>query len=118
MSNNVNHPTHYTGRDIGYECIDIVQYQTFCVGNAIKYLWRYQSKGNPLEDLRKARWYAHRASMMHERVNTLIGWCDTILHLLEVSTTGSEKAAWNGIAEEDWPNVIEALDRMIKEESR
>jgi hypothetical protein len=28
----------------------------FSLGNAVKYLWRYQLK-NGLEDLRKARWY-------------------------------------------------------------
>lgn len=114
MSNNVEHPTHYTSRDIGFECIDIVQYQPFCTGNTIKYLWRYQSKGNPLEDLRKARWYAHRASMMQEKADTLIGWCDTILRRLEASTTGFEKVAWNGIRQGDWHIVFEALDSMIK----
>lgn len=54
MKDSVNHPDHYTGRSIGYECIDLTQCQTFCTGNAIKYLWRYQDKGKPLEDLEKA----------------------------------------------------------------
>lgn len=114
MSNNVDHPAHYTGRDTGYECIDITQYQTFCVGNVIKYLWRYPLKGAPLEDLKKARWYAHRASMMQEKADTCIGWCDTILKRLEVSASGSEKIVWCGIRQGDWHIVIEALDRMIE----
>ena len=32
----------------------------FCVGNAVKYLWRAGLKGDALEDLRKARWYVDR----------------------------------------------------------
>lgn len=117
MADNINHPAHYTGRGVGFECIDIVQYQSFCTGNAIKYLWRYPSKGKPLEDLKKARWYAHRASMMQEKADTRIGWCDTILRRLEASSTDPEKAAWNGIAQGDWHKAIEALDRMIRKET-
>ena len=26
-------------------------------GNVQKYLWRYEKKVNPVEDLKKARWY-------------------------------------------------------------
>ena len=112
MSTNINHPPHYTSRDIGFECIDIVQYQPFCTGNAIKYLWRYSYKGKPLEDLKKARWYAHRASMMQEKA------CDIILRRIEASVTGPEEAAWNGITQGDWPKAIEALNQMIKEQNR
>lgn len=115
MTDNVNHPKHYAGRNIGYECIDIVQYQTFCTGNVIKYLWRYQSKGTPLEDLRKARWYAHRASMMQEQVDTMIGYCEAILRHLIASTTGYEQSAWMGMLLHDWHKTLEALDGMIKE---
>lgn len=116
MTDSINHPAHYTGRNIGFECIDIVQYQSFCTGNAIKYLWRHHYKGKPLEDLKKARWYAHRASMMQEKVDTNIGWCDTILRRLETSVTGPEKTAWNGFIQGDWHKVIEAMDQMIRKE--
>nr|UVY58140.1 MAG: protein of unknown function DUF3310 [Bacteriophage sp.] len=115
MSDNVNHPAHYASRDIGYECIDIVQYQTFLVGNAIKYLWRYKDKGNPVEDLEKARWYARRASMMQEHVDTAIGYCESILRRLIASTTGHERSAWTGIFLYDWHKTLEAIDKMIKE---
>jgi hypothetical protein len=62
MSDNINHPPHYNnspaqcecGRRI--ECIDITRHMSFGIGNAIKYLWRYQLK-NGIEDLKKARWY-------------------------------------------------------------
>lgn len=32
----------------------------FNIGNAIKYLWRADLKGNTLEDLEKAAWYVQR----------------------------------------------------------
>lgn len=65
MVDNVNNPTHYTQGEI--ECIDCIKAATinkvgieaFCVGNAIKYLFRYENK-NGLEDVRKAQWYINR----------------------------------------------------------
>lgn len=114
MTNNINHPKHYTGRNIGYECIDITQYQTFCTGNVIKYLWRYQSKGTPLEDLRKARWYAHRASMMQEQVDLDIGHCRKILLRLIETTSGYESAAWYGLLKNEWRIMLSALDTMME----
>ena len=65
MIDNVNHPKHYTQGEI--ECIDCIKAATvnkvgieaFCVGNAIKYLFRYENK-NGLEDVRKAQWYINR----------------------------------------------------------
>ena len=36
----VNAPSHYTSHPSGVECIDITEHYDFCVGNAIKYLWR------------------------------------------------------------------------------
>lgn len=114
MTDNINHPTHYTGRNIGYECIDIVQYQTFCVGNTIKYLWRYKDKGTPLEDLEKARWYAHRAHVMQETIDLNIGHCRTILRRLIETTSGYESAAWYGLLKNEWRIVLSALDTMLE----
>ena len=56
----VNHPAHYTEHPSGVECITVVEHMGFCVGNAIKYLWRAGRKGPVLEDLKKARWYVDR----------------------------------------------------------
>lgn len=114
MTDNINHPTHYTDRNIGYECIDIAQYQPFCTGNVIKYLWRHNSKGTPLGDLRKARWYAHKALTMQETVNLDIGQCKTILRRLLETTSGHESAAWDGILKNKWIIVLSALDMMIE----
>lgn len=56
----VDHPAHYTSHPSGIECIGVTEHMNFCVGNAIKYLWRAGLKGEALEDLRKARWYVDR----------------------------------------------------------
>jgi len=50
-------PSHYRRHPSGVECIEIARHMTFNVGNAIKYLWRYQDKGDPVENLKKAQWY-------------------------------------------------------------
>lgn len=60
MTDNVNHPKHYTSHPSGVECIEVTEHFNFCIGNAIKYLWRAGLKGEQIEDLRKARWYIDR----------------------------------------------------------
>lgn len=65
MTDNVNHPSHYTQG--GIECIDAIKAATVgltgieavCTGNAIKYLWRWKYK-NGMEDLKKTQWYIDR----------------------------------------------------------
>ena len=64
---NVNKPSHYTYGKL--ECIDVIREVTngndaigieaFCLGNVLKYLWRYKHK-NGTEDLKKAMWYLER----------------------------------------------------------
>lgn len=61
----VNHPAHYTRG--GIECIDAIkasmspaEFRGFLKGNAMKYIWRYDAKGKPVEDLEKAMWYLTR----------------------------------------------------------
>ncbi len=65
MSDAVNHPGHYTAG--GIECIEALkaaltpeEFRGFLKGNAMKYLWRSNLKGAPLEDVRKAGWYRDR----------------------------------------------------------
>ncbi len=58
-NDNVNHPKHYTQHPSGVECIQITEHMGFCLGNAIKYLWRADLK-NGVEDLEKAKWYIDR----------------------------------------------------------
>ena len=64
----VNAPSHYTSHPSGVECIDITEHYDFCVGNAIKYLWRaglkaeagLTAKAKEIEDLKKAAYYINR----------------------------------------------------------
>lgn len=55
----VNHPSHYNQGSL--EVIRVIEdwgfAEDFCAGNAIKYISRYKHKSNPVEDLKKARWY-------------------------------------------------------------
>lgn len=61
----VNHPSHYTTGKI--ECIDAIEsaaegldgFEGYCIGNAMKYLWRWKKKGG-IEDLQKSDWYIRR----------------------------------------------------------
>lgn len=66
----VEHPRHYTQHPSGVECITVTEHFNFCIGNAIKYLWRSDLK-NGLEDLKKARWYIDReiARLEKERLD-------------------------------------------------
>lgn len=56
----VNHPPHYTSHESGIECIEITEHMGFCLGNAIKYIWRADLKGNSIQDLEKAVFYLNR----------------------------------------------------------
>lgn len=58
----VDHPTHYNSHPSGIECIEITEHLNFCIGNAMKYLWRAGEKDTDqrIQDLRKARWYLDR----------------------------------------------------------
>lgn len=59
MSDNVNHPAHYTSHPSGVEAIDVTEHFNFNLGNVIKYVWRAGLK-NGTEDLRKAAFYLDR----------------------------------------------------------
>ena len=57
----VNSPPHYN--QTGIECIHAISAATgdgfkyYLQGNIMKYLWRFDYKDKPLEDLKKAQWY-------------------------------------------------------------
>lgn len=57
MTDPVNHPRHYNNHPSGVECLTIVRHMGFNLGNAVKYIWRADLKGDALEDLRKAAFY-------------------------------------------------------------
>ena len=70
----VNHPPHYQSEN-GIEVIDVIEAFTADLkggeatntGNVIKYILRWPHKKNPLEDLKKARWYLDRLINLVEK---------------------------------------------------
>lgn len=68
----IEHPSYY--RSGGIECIDVMQklygkdfVSNFCLGNAMKYLWRCDRKHEtPIDDLKKARWYIDHIIKINE----------------------------------------------------
>lgn len=60
MSDNVNHPAHYTQWPV--EVIDLTEREEFLIGNVLKYALRAGVKDGATygEDMAKARWYARR----------------------------------------------------------
>jgi hypothetical protein len=65
----VNHPPHY--KSGGIETIDFIEAKdlNYRLGNVIKYVSRCGKKvdSDPLEDLRKARWYLDREIQVREQ---------------------------------------------------
>ena len=69
----VNHPSHYTQG--GIECIDaltamVTPYKDAVAATlawqVVKYIWRHPFKFNPVEDLKKARFYLDRLIKHYE----------------------------------------------------
>jgi len=84
----VNHPPHYNKG--GMEVIEVIELVTggetggetsgkrtgdqgfigYLVGNIIKYLLRFEHKGNPVQDIEKAEWYL---KLLKKKVKMLYG---------------------------------------------
>lgn len=60
MSDNINHPAHYTRWPI--EVINLTEREDFLYGNVLKYVLRAGAKAGSTyeEDMAKAAWYAAR----------------------------------------------------------
>lgn len=65
MEDVVNRPKHYNAGAI--ECIEAIkasmsdiEFKGYLKGNILKYVWRYNYKGRPKEDIDKAAWYLAR----------------------------------------------------------
>jgi len=68
MSEAVNHPKHYGGKDNPLEVINIINHYklNFELGDLIKYVLRADNKGNRKQDLQKALWYLEYEINKHE----------------------------------------------------
>ena len=65
LDKEVDSPAHYNTGTV--ECIEAIsstlsgeEFQGYCRGNALKYLWRCMYKGKTKQDLEKCRWYLDR----------------------------------------------------------
>lgn len=83
MKDNIN-PDHYKTRK--HECIEFTRLLNFNLGNAFKYIWRFEHK-NGKEDLEKALWYlrdqiGNRPGMRklsrpkYEKMEDSLRWCE------------------------------------------
>jgi len=64
MTEQINHPEHYGGKDNEYEAIKVIEAWEldFHIGNTVKYISRAGKKGadKELQDLKKCLWYLER----------------------------------------------------------
>lgn len=103
----VNSPNHYTRSHPGMECIELTADTSFCLGNAIKYLWRYHSKGRPVEDLEKARWYLCHVIDHDEK----IAWTRQ-----QHAIPDAEAHTWAKLRQGFPYSALACLDRLIEHE--
>ena len=68
-SDPVTKPDHYNKGAV--EAIEAIkasmpehEFRGYLKGNALKYLWRYDYKGKPVEDVGKCKWYIEK--LIHE----------------------------------------------------
>ena len=66
MNDPIENPPHYTQGTV--ELIEAIESRgwgrEWCLGNAVKYLWRAGEKDDEVQDLEKALWYIRRR--MHQ----------------------------------------------------
>ena len=74
VNNDVEHPKHYNDHPSGVECIQITEHMNFCLGNAMKYVWRAGMKESESKekDLQKAIWYLNREIEMVAKLRRVI----------------------------------------------
>jgi len=66
----VDYPAHYNQG--GIQCIDAIAsmqgkgFKYYLQGSAVKYIWRHEHKGKPIEDLDKAIWFLNKLKAQYE----------------------------------------------------
>lgn len=113
MNDPIDHPRHYEQAHPGMECIDLTGSLSFPVGNMVKYVWRHRSKGKPVEDLRKALWYARYAADRQPAIR-LDDAQTRVVAALVGQTDGWENLFWQSFRVADWPEMIRLLDEAAR----
>lgn len=72
MFDPVQNPAHYAAGHPVFpgECIDYTRHMGFDPGNAFKYLWRWNRKEIPFQDLNKSLWYLDDTLAHSENIPT------------------------------------------------
>ena len=119
----VDHPPHYQKHPSGLEAIDVCEGLSFCLGNAVKYLWRAGKKGPALEDLQKARWYLERwigQKYSPDRVEIINAAHETSRMMTRVREADPNsplgRVLWSIIHDEEWEQLIAVMDQAIADE--
>lgn len=78
MSEQVNHPDYYGGKNNEYEAIKVIDAWDlgFSLGNTIKYISRAgkKRKDEEIQDMLKAKWYLeHHIKQLEEKIYTESG---------------------------------------------
>lgn len=114
----VLHPPHYSADRFGVEIIEFTRLMPFCAGNAFKYLARHESKGNPLQDLEKARVYWGWAWESNQAVALpgLRPALETLYwrYLSPKAETDAVARVLGNIIFEEWQTVGGELDDLIE----
>lgn len=110
----INHPSHYANSHPGMECITLADRCGFTIGNTIKYLWRYKTKHDPVEDIRKAAWYLNHAI----DTNTPFTPDQTARRMLEQlasqATDPIEQACWTALHDGDIVTARDHANRLAR----
>lgn len=108
----VNHPKHYTSHPSGVECIQITEHMNFCLGNALKYIWRADEKGLTIEDLEKAIWYINRE--IQRRKPTMASVLDgsPVQWVIDIKKESSGNYKWSGPPNAD--HHIKMFDMLVR----
>ena len=112
MIDMVNNPPHYRDAS-GISCIEVTKYMGFCDGNSFKYLYRAGQKGDYIEDLEKAKWYAKQAKDMGV-VQMTNATNLTKIKLISMCRNYNIALAMHYLAKGNWEAVIYYIDKGLE----
>ena len=115
MNDPVSNPSHYTQSNRPFECIELAELYSFCMGNAIKYVWRHRDK-HGVEDLRKAQWYLNRAREQGEDAMPVRDQQKAerlLVELIETTDQRFSRRFWISLLVPSLPLMLESLDALI-----
>lgn len=117
MSDQVNHPSHYTSHPSGVECITLTREMPFAAGNALKYVFRSPYKGRRVEDLQKAMFYV--SLQMNNPYAMQMGKPSQVFEraaaqLLSFNQSAAETCIMRAIVEERFDAALEQLSRLLE----